>query len=63
MLYDYYAEFACQVEEMDALIKEEKSILEERYQHFKESKQEMQLMKEMLTIKGSYLRTVDTEEI
>jgi transcriptional regulator NrdR family protein len=22
MLYDYYAEFACQVEEMDALIKE-----------------------------------------
>jgi hypothetical protein len=30
MLYDYYADFACQVEEMDALIKEEKSLLSER---------------------------------
>jgi hypothetical protein len=53
MLYDYYAEFACQVEEMDGLIKEDKCILEERYQLFKDSKKEMQLMKEMLTTKGT----------
>ena len=63
MLYDYYADFACQVEEMDALIKEEKLLLTERYHQFRNAKKEMLLMKEMLASKGHQLKTVDSDEI
>ncbi len=41
MLYNYYSEFACQVEEMDAAIKEEKALLAEKYQEFKNYREEL----------------------
>ena len=63
MLYDYYAEFACQVEEMDAMIKEEKRVLNERYEEFSNAKREMVLMKEMIASKGYQLKSVDKDEI
>lgn len=63
MLYDYYADFACQVEEMDALIKEEKVLLTERYEVFKDSKKEMLLMKEMIVTKDRQLKTVDKDDL
>lgn len=45
LLYDYYAEFACQVEEMDSYIKEEQIVLIERNRVFKEMKVEMSKVK------------------
>lgn len=45
LLYDYYAEFACQVEEMDSYIKEEQIVLIERNRVFKEMKLEMSKVK------------------
>ena len=48
---------------MDALIKEEKLLLTERNQEFRNAKKEMLLMKEILTSKGHQLKTVDSNEI
>ena len=65
ILYNYYSDFACQVEEMDGIIKEEKLILDERVQQFRGMKKEMQLMKEMIVSKESQLKSMDgdvTEE-
>ena len=35
MLYDYYSEFACQVEELDAQIKEDQEIMRAKYTEFR----------------------------
>ncbi len=48
LLYNYYGEFACQVEEMDAYIKEEQIVLIERERVFKEMKNEMGEVKKEL---------------
>jgi hypothetical protein len=48
-LYDYYSEFACQVEEMDCYIKEEQNVLIERSALFNKMKQEMYKVKQDLS--------------
>jgi len=44
-LYDYYSEFACQVEEMDSYIKEEQVVLKERHAFFTKMREEMHQVK------------------
>jgi|LauGreDrversion4_2_1035121.scaffolds.fasta_scaffold192175_2 hypothetical protein len=48
---------------MDAMIKEEKRVLNERYEEFSNAKREMVLMKEMIASKGYQLKSVDKDEI
>lgn len=55
MLYDYYSEFACQVEEYDAFIKEDQSLLRDKDREFKHVKRELLTIKNKLNAKTDYL--------
>lgn len=41
MLYDYYSDFACQVEEHDAQIKEEQEVMRAKNLEFKQVKRQI----------------------
>jgi hypothetical protein len=61
LLYNYYGEFACQVEEMDAYIKEEQIVLIERERVFKEMKEEMGGVKQELVKSDKKIKEIREE--
>ena len=61
LLYDYYSEFACQVEEMDSYIKEEQVVLKEREFLFSKMKQEMHKVKLDLTNSERKIKSIREE--
>jgi hypothetical protein len=49
ILYNFYSDFACQVEEFDGIIKEEKEVLHEVNSKFRTLKSDLVTLKEKLT--------------